>query len=362
MNRGRLLLLPFSLIYFFITGIRNLLYTFHIFSSKKFPVPVISVGNITVGGTGKTPHTELLVEILKDEFFLAILSRGYKRKSKGFVLAGKKVRPEMLGDESYQISQHYKNIAVAVCENRVKGINTILKIKRNTQVIILDDSYQHRRVQPGMSILLVDYNRPIFKDFLLPAGNLRESWLGKYRADIIIITKTPEQIDASTTKYWSSKLQVAPHQQLFFTHFSYGEPVSVFRRKIIRLTTSELISMDYKLLVVTGIAYPKPLMDYLNSKGLSSELLAFPDHHEFSKKDIRSIREKFNSIDSINKIILTTEKDSVRFHQLHNLPEEIVSSLFYIPVHVEFSDGKRKDFETMIKDYVQRELSLKKSD
>jgi tetraacyldisaccharide 4'-kinase len=349
-SKLRLFLLPLSFVYFMVTGVRNILFYLKVLPSHLFPLPILSVGNITVGGTGKTPHTELLIEMLKNKYEVAVLSRGYKRKSKGFILADIESTTELLGDEPFLIYKKH-DVTVCVCEDRVLGVKELLKAKNEIQIILLDDAFQHRYLKPGLSILLIDFNRPVFSDFLLPAGNLRESALGINRADIVIITKAPKQINFETKKYWQSKLKLEGHQKLYFTHFNYGELHPVFHGQ--NTSLNALREKNIELLVVTGIAQPKPLVDFLQGLGFSCELLPFSDHHDFSSIDLLRINDRFKKMDGQNKLIITTEKDSVRFLQLSSFPEDIKDKLFYLPVRVEFSDGLGEEFSQTIHDFIQ---------
>lgn len=354
----RKLLLPVSLLYGMVIAIRHKLFDWKIFSSTSFNIPVICVGNLTVGGTGKTPHIEYLIELLKDNVSIAMLSRGYKRKTKGYLLASKKTSPEEIGDEPFQIYRKYSDIRVAVCEKRVQGIYNLLDDKKKIQTILLDDAFQHRHVEPGMNILLIDYNRPIFNDRLLPAGNLRDLKSQMKRADIVIVSKTPKDITGIDKRLWIKQLNLYPYQKLFFSTIKYKNVVSVFNKKDPEFNLSKIKTDHGKVLLLTGIASPKPLEDYILSKGLELEKMAFPDHHNFSPNDIKSIKEKFDSIAGKKKIILTTEKDAVRLKQLKNFPKSLKDKIYYLPIKIEFLDKGNKDFDKIISNYVRKNKKI----
>ncbi|APG65007.1 tetraacyldisaccharide 4'-kinase [Tenacibaculum todarodis] len=302
----RFLLFPIAVIYDLITSIRNFLFDKGIFKSTTFNIPVIAVGNLSVGGTGKTPQIEYLIRLLKDKNKIAVLSRGYKRKSTGFLLLNKDHSAEDVGDEPLQYFKKFNNIRVAVDADRTNGIIQLLKGENPPEIVLLDDAYQHRKVKASLYILLTKYNDLFTDDFLLPTGNLRESRSGAKRANIIVVTKCPADLSIEEQQKIRSKINVEKHQQLFFTSISYDENIS----------GSESISVNdlktYEVVLVTGIANPKPLTTYLANKNVNYTHLNFPDHHAFSTKDIVGIQNTFNAISSDKKIILTTEKDYVR--------------------------------------------------
>ncbi len=351
------LLFIFSLIYGIIIYIRNFLFDKNILKSKEFSLPIISVGNIAVGGTGKTPHIEYLINLLKDEFNIATLSRGYKRKTKGYLLANNNSTTQDIGDEPRQIKQKYKNqIEVIVDENRIRGIKKILIDKPKINAILLDDAFQHRKVKPNISILLIDYSHPLKKDFLLPLGNLREHSSEKCRADIIIITKCPKNIEPIKKRIIYKEIKPFPYQKLFFTSFTYEDFTPVFQ-DIEKNIVSKKNQNNNKLsiLLVTGIANPKPLINHVK-ENISSDItiLKFPDHHNFNFKDIEKIEKTYNKIVSKNKIILTTEKDAMRLQNFSNIAELLKQNFYYLPIKVIFIDKKNHDFNNQIIDYVRK--------
>ncbi|MBN2484621.1 MAG: tetraacyldisaccharide 4'-kinase [Bacteroidales bacterium] len=352
MNYFRLFLVPFSLLYGIAVAVRNRLFDHGILKSKKFDVPIISVGNITVGGTGKTPHIEYLAQLLQKKFRVGVVSRGYKRKTKGFVLAGKKSTPSDIGDEPFQVYKKFDKIALAVSENRVEGISKLLKKKKKTRAVLLDDAFQHRYVLPGLSIVLIDYNRPVFSDFLLPAGNLREGISALKRAQVVIVTKSPKTLTSNDTGFWQKRLRLLPSQHLFFSTMEYGSLEPVFGKKHLYKNPGQLKRHNVQVLLVTGIANPRPIEGYLSGFGIGCQLVRFPDHHNFTRADIDKIRKQFSGLKAEQKIILTTEKDAVRMIHLQGFPKKIKPFCYYLPVKVKFANDTAEQFNRLILDYV----------
>lgn len=350
-----ILLWPFSLIYGLITGIRNFLYNSGLLKSYESDVPVICVGNLTAGGTGKTPHTEYLAALLQKEFNVAILSRGYKRRSRGFRFADSSCTSNDIGDEPLQIARKFPGITVAVDGNRVRGISTILAEKPSTGVIILDDGYQHRRVKPGFSILLTSYDRLMIYDHLLPYGNLRESARNMNRADIILVTKCPPGLSPVQRRIIVKDINKWPYQNLYFTTVVYGKPVRVFDAEgtesdIPDKTDPEKVS----ILLVTGIADPRPLAKHLEDKTGELVHLSFSDHHAFTPADIMNIQKAWQALKGEERYIITTEKDAVRLREFTNIADEIRSSLYYLPIEIDFLNDDREEFNNLITDYVRK--------
>jgi len=315
---------------------------------------VISVGNITVGGTGKTPFVEYLVRILSQNYRVAVLSRGYKRTTKGFRFVDGNTAPCEVGDEPYQIKRKFHDIVVAVDADRVRGIAQIRKTYPDTQVILLDDAFQYRRIKPNLSILLADYNRPLYYDSMLPGGRLREWTCFAKHADFMMITKSPNRITTDRKQTIEQHYaRIFPHR-LFFTTIGYDEPLPLFHNgKTISSGDLKL----YDVLLVTGIAIPKPIEVYISQHAASVQTVTFPDHHTFSEKDIALIAGKWNSILSLNKILLTTEKDSVRLQQM-KIPEGIAKCAYYIPVEVGFTGDEKKRFEQELEKKVKNYNSI----
>lgn len=330
------------------------MYDTHIKKQHEFNVPIISVGNLTVGGTGKTPHAEYLIKLLKSQFNIAFLSRGYKRKTKGFVLATSKSTLEEIGDEPVQIKQKFPEIPVAVCEKRVKGINKLLNDEKlDIDAIILDDAFQHRSVKANINILLVDYTQQIFNDHLLPVGRLRESTKAKYRANFIIFTKCPSTLQPIEQRIIKNKLDIRPYQNLFFTSIVYGEITPA--EKGLSLFDDNM--RNYSVILVTGIGNPQPLIDHLEKQVGNIIHRKFPDHYDFKESDMEKINDEFNQIESRHKMIITTEKDMVRLRSVKNQPENFFRKLYYIPIEIKFLDRTKDSFNKRILNYVTENKS-----
>lgn len=334
----RKILFPFSILYGLITSIRNLLFDKGILKSYSFDIPIIAVGNLSVGGTGKTPQIEYLIRLLSPNYKMATLSRGYKRKSEGFVLANSTSTAEILGDEPFQIYQKFPEIKVAVDANRKNGIEQLLSLKDKPDVILLDDAFQHRKVKAGFYILLTAYDDLFCDDYILPTGNLRESRKGANRADVIIITKCPKDLSEIAQENIRRKLRFFLRQndnveRLFFSYIDYDDKVynELESKKV------EEIKHEAKLLLA-GIAKPEPFFRYLQSE--KDETLVYPDHHFFTEKDLKEIQSKAN-----NKLIITTEKDYVR------LKNSDLKSLFCLPIKSSFV-ANSDNFDKNITNYV----------
>lgn len=344
----RLFLLPFCLIYGFVVGVRNMLFNVHILSSKRFDTPVIAIGNLTVGGTGKTPHTEYIVAELSKRYRMATLSRGYKRKSSGFVLVSESSTADEVGDEPLQIKRKFPDVTVACDANRVRGIEQLKQMPENRpEVIVLDDAFQHRYVRPDKTILLMDYSRPIYEDCLLPLGRLREPAKASKRADYIVVTKCPKEISPIEQRIIFQHLDIKPYQQLFFSYMSYDTP-----KKLNGEHDKDLLTQNPAVVCVTGIANPKPYHDYLEKRVGKLEILEFPDHHHFSTRDIRKIESRFLAMESENKCILTTEKDAMRMKDMEFIPE-VMEHIYYIPIVPKFIHADNQ-LITTLDDYIKR--------
>ncbi|WP_433779153.1 tetraacyldisaccharide 4'-kinase [Flavobacterium anhuiense] len=338
MNLLRKLLFPFAILYGFITSIRNFLFDKGILKSTSFDLPVIAVGNLSVGGTGKTPQIEYLIRLLSDKYKIATLSRGYKRKSEGFVLADENSNAEILGDEPFQFHQKFPNVMVAVDANRTNGIQQLLSKDEKPEIILLDDAYQHRKVKAGFYILLTSYGDLYTDDFMLPTGNLRESRSGAARANIVVVTKCPKILTEEEQTKIRLKLKLNAAQQVFFTFIDYDMVIFGKNEKI---AVNEIKS-ESKLLLA-GIAKPKPFFDCLKNE--SDECLTFPDHHHFSDADLDAIRNKANG-----RKIITTEKDYVRLKD-----SELIDQLYYLPIKSSFINHQQ-DFDATILEYVKENL------
>lgn len=353
-NRS-IFLYPFSLIYGIITGIRNFLYNSDILKSVEFQLPVICVGNITVGGTGKTPHTEYIADLLRSSFKVATLSRGYKRKSKGFRIADKGSSVSEIGDEPMQIFQKLPDVLVTVDRNRVNGVKNILNSNPETEVIILDDAFQHRSITPGFTILLSDFERLIIRDHMLPYGNLRESIGNMRRADIILITKSPEDISPIQRRIIVKEVNKAPYQNLYFTTFIYKPAIPVFTDEQEK-TPEKLLSgkEGNGIVLVTGIANPQPFREYLENNFEEIIHLSFPDHYTFREKDFEEIQHSVNNLKTAHKYVITTEKDAVRLREFVNIAQSFKKLFYYIPVGVHFLNNDKEEFDNLIIDYVRK--------
>jgi tetraacyldisaccharide 4'-kinase len=346
----KLFLAPFAVIYGAVIYIRNLLFDIGILPSQSFSAPIVCIGNLTVGGTGKTPHTEYLIKLLSQDYQVATLSRGYKRKSKGFILANCNSTSLDIGDEPLQMSLKFSEVTVAVDEKRVRGISQLLACKPNTEIILLDDAFQHRYVKPGLSVLLTSHNNLIYKDFFLPFGSLRDSFAQRKRANIIIITKCPNDLTLTEQNSIIQRLKVKDYQSVFFTTYTYGDIKSIFTDDTLVPSSSNQLPV----MAMAGIADPKPFFSQLQNKYNVCERIEFPDHFNFTEKKIRTIFEKFSKAKGNPIAIVTTEKDAARVRGIKNLPKEIKDIFFYIPIEVEFLNGKAKDFNDKIHEYVRK--------
>ena len=343
---------PLSWLYGLGVGFRNFLFETGILKSQTYATPVISVGNITVGGTGKTPHVEYLIRLLKDKTNLAVLSRGYKRKSSGFVLADNNTTIYDIGDEPFQMKQKFPDIIVAVDKKRTRGISRLIKGEagKDIDVILLDDAFQHRYVTPGINILLVDYHRLIIYDELLPSGRLREGAGSKNRADIVIITKCPVNMKPMEFRVLTKAMALYPYQQLYFSTYTYEG----LERLDGQECTGGLESLaDKHVLLVTGIASPEQMKLDLQSYAKDIRPLAFADHHQFKEKDIRLINETFSELPS-PKCIITTEKDAVRLRTIEGLSDEVLQHFYVLPIRIKLMLDQEKSFNKHIIDYVRK--------
>lgn len=346
----KILLLPFSLLYGLITGIRNRFYDWHIFKSTKFDVHTIGVGNLAVGGAGKTPHVEYLVRLLKLEGVrMATLSRGYKRKTRGFILADDASTAEDIGDEPLLYKFKY-NIPVAVDARRVSGIKKLLASDVKPSVILLDDVFQHRSLTCGLNICVSDYSKPFFKDTLLPAGTLRESPKGIQRADVIIISKTPERTSAVEIRNFIKDINPRAHQKVFFSYLKYGELYSVNDSAVTIDTLKELYR--FRVIAFTGIANAAPLINYLKEYAAEVKHLPFADHEDFSPKILEDIERFYRGVEGGNKILVTTEKDLMRLRNNNVWDIAQRMNIFILPVEVSFRD-KEEEFNNLILKYVR---------
>jgi tetraacyldisaccharide 4'-kinase len=340
MSVFRKILYPFSLLYGVITSARNYLFNIHVLKSTKFETPTIVVGNLSVGGTGKTPQIEYLIRLLQNDYKVAVLSRGYKRKSKGFLIADENATAETIGDEPFQYYQKFNDIIICVDADRTNGIKQLNSLKNPPDIILLDDAFQHRKVEGGFNILLTSFNDLYVDDVLLPTGNLREKVSGASRANIIIVTKCPSTLSQKGQFELTKKLNTTLYQTVFFTTIEYNEELKgAFTINLSDLRNSEV-------LLITGIANPTPLLNYLKKKHLKFQHLKYPDHYSFNKTDIQEINNKRASLKSKNSIVLTTEKDYVRIF-------DKIKNLHFISIKTKFINQKI-DFDNLIKKYVEQ--------
>ena len=340
----RILLLPFSLLYGLIIIIRNFLYNTKILRSARFNLPVICVGNLALGGTGKSPMVEYLIELLHDKFKIATISRGYKRKTKGYALANENSTALEIGDEPMQFHVKFPDVPVAVGEERVVAIPQLLHDKPDTEAIVLDDAFQHRAIKAGLNILLTECNDLFTHDFFFPTGNLRDQKASAKRAEIIIVTKCKPGINSDEREKIIRQLNLNNEQRIFFTKIAYGTPYHIMDH------TKKTISLNDEILLVYGIANPRPLKQYISEKAAAYEEESFNDHHIFSIDDLREMSKKFESFKTSNKFILTTEKDAVRLlkfkEQLKSMP------LFVLPVRHEFLFDEADVFNQAVIDFI----------
>lgn len=344
-------LLPLSWIYGGMVRFRNWLFDIGLKKSQSFSIPIISVGNITVGGSGKTPHVEYLIRLLHDKVKIAVLSRGYKRKTSGYVLADKDTTMSEIGDEPFQMHSKFDDIYVAVDAKRVRGIEKLQNEEptKDVDVVLLDDAFQHRYVKPGINILLVDYHRLIIYDKMLPAGRLREPLSGKSRADIVIITKCPKDLKPMEFRVLTKAMDLYPFQKLYFTCINYDTPKGVFEDQ--QIAKEEL--KNYHALLVTGIASPKQMEHDLKPMVKSMQSLSFGDHHRFKNKDITRINEAFEQMPE-PRLIITTEKDAVRLKETEGLYEIVKKSIYELPIKVSFMLEQEDNFNDKIISYVRK--------
>lgn len=349
------MLLPFAWIYGFITGGRNWLYDKEILSSKQFEIPIIGIGNLSVGGTGKTPMAEYILQILMENGYRpALLSRGYKRKSKGFQIVKPFSLAEDVGDEPFQVKRKFPELLVVVCEDRVEGVNRIRSQFPEVDVIVLDDCLQHRNLKPGFNILLTDFNKPYFEDHLLPAGRLRESHEGRKRADIIVVTKCKPKLTEAEKLDLRTKLKASDTQEVFFSSIDYLRVQKVATQEEGDLSFPANSLRGYKILLFVGIANPTPLINFLKELSIEVILVNFSDHYHLKNEDIKKIEFEFNKIASYNKLVLTTEKDwrrmegSAEGKQLMKLP------LYFLPISIKWEKEEKLSFDEKILTYVRK--------
>ncbi|MEE4115814.1 MAG: tetraacyldisaccharide 4'-kinase [Marinilabiliaceae bacterium] len=348
------LLFPLTLLYGFVIRIRNFMYDTGLFKVHKLNFPVISVGNLAVGGTGKTPHIEYLAELLKKEFKVAVLSRGYKRKTRGFIIAGDNPTAALIGDEAAQVKKKFPGLIVAVDANRLNGINRLRSEYPDLDVILLDDAYQHRKINAGINILLTAYPNPFTKDFLMPSGRLREHRKNMRRADIILVSRSPLQLSAIDRRVMVSNIKLKSYQNLYFTSVLYKEPIP-FNQDIDRpLCLSEIAKSNRSILLISGIADPGPLYSYLSIYSKNIVHLSFRDHHFFTAKDLEKIIKAYSGLPEDSRCVITTEKDAERLKEIDNIASYFDRNLYILPIGLSFLNDDTKEFNNLITSYVRK--------
>lgn len=340
---------PFAFLFGLTVSLRNWLYKKQILKGYAFDLPTIGVGNLSVGGSGKSPLTLYLIKLLKEDFKIATLSRGYKRKTKGLVLANQNSTAFEVGDEPLMFKKKHPNITVAVRESRAEGIPELLMKRTNIEAILLDDVFQHLSLQVALNLLLTTYQKPFYNDYLIPVGNLREFKSGYKRADAIIITKCPIGLTKTEKENIIQNIKPLEHQKIFFSHLDYGYPY------FINMPTQTIsLNLQQHVLLLCGIANPQPLEDYVLNKVAAVYRQYYPDHHYFNHQDLANIVSSFNNIEAENKIIITTEKDVMRlalhpkWFQKHKLP------VYVIPVEMAFDAKTKTHFDDYIINFVNK--------
>ena len=341
----RYLLFPFSLIYGAAVWLRNKLFDYNILKSSSFNFPLICVGNLAAGGTGKTPMVEYLVKFLKKDHRTATLSRGYKRKTTGFAIADENTTALEIGDEPMQFHQKFPDAVVAVGEERLVAIPQLLHERPGTQVIILDDAFQHRQVRAGLNIILTDYSDLYTRDLMLPAGNLRDVRSSNRRADIIIVTKCPADLSETEKSAIVSEIDPAANQTVYFTTIVYDNPYQLFSKEELNITH------DYSVLLVCGIANPTPLKKQLTDSVHTYDMLRYTDHHIFHSNDLRDIKQQFEKMKGEKKIVLTTEKDAVRLEKFVNELRDF--PIYVIPIKHAFLFAEENKFRSAITAFIK---------
>ena len=349
----RFLLFPFAVLYRVITGLRNVAFNRGWLKSTAFEVPVICVGNLSVGGTGKSPHIEYLARLLKGEHRVATLSRGYGRSTSGFLLVREDSEAQAVGDEPLQFKAKFPELTVAVDEQRVRGIHTLLQSEQPPSVVLLDDAFQHRKAKAGFNVLLTTFQAPYYRDYLLPTGNLREGRSGARRAHCIVVTKCPPSLTEAEQK--RIRAAIAPHtgQEVYFSSYAYANPVGI-NSSSPRMDLEGLKAGNYSVVLLTGIAQAGPLVETLKQYSAHFEHLKYPDHHAYTVADLQKLRKIFDNIAGHQKVVITTEKDAMRLREpslassLSDLP------VYALPIAVEFHSNGQQAFNAQILAYAAR--------
>ena len=341
----RFVLFPLSILYGGILWIRNKLFDRGLLKSVSFNFPIICVGNLSVGGTGKTPMVEYLIRLLKDDYKVATMSRGYKRKTKGFAVANENTTALDIGDEPMQFYKKFPDIAVSVAEERLVSIPQLLHDKPDTNIIILDDAFQHRQVKAGLNILLTEYRDLFTRDFILPAGNLRDVRNSYKRAEVIIVTKCKSHLTEEEKDKIIKEINPLPTQKIFFTKIEYGSPYHLFNKE------EKFLTPDTNILLICGIANPKPIKEILSTYSATYDMMRYNDHHIFDISDLKEIKNEFENIQAENKIILTTEKDGVRLAKFENDLKDL--PVYVFPIRHKFLFGEENVFNSIVLEFLK---------
>jgi tetraacyldisaccharide 4'-kinase len=338
---------PFTVLYGIGVMIINYLYKWNIIKSVRFDLPIITVGNLSVGGTGKTPHVEYLIQLLRPYMNVATLSRGYKRKTKGYIAVAPASNAALVGDEPLQFKRKFRDVFVAVAESRTMAVSQIMMDAPGTQVILLDDGYQHRALETSHKILLTAFDDPFFEDFLLPGGTLREWKAGKERADIIIVTKCPVDLSEADKTAFIRKMKPFPHQKVFFSYYKYGLPYAFLNPEI-------GVNLDETLdaILISGLASSDYLVKHLDKTVNFARILDFPDHHFFKEADLINLKKQYDELKATQKVILTTEKDAVRLELHRDYIIENQLPIFVLPIQVDFLFGEKTIFDETMKEFL----------
>jgi tetraacyldisaccharide 4'-kinase len=343
-------LYPFAIIYGAVVWLRNRLYDTGFFSSIEFSVPVIAVGNLSVGGTGKTPHVEYLIRMLQYQYTVATMSRGYKRHTQGFLIADNQTNALRIGDEPMQYHMKYPDLVVSVAEERITGIPALLQRRPDVDVVLLDDAYQHRSVKAGINMLITDYSRPFYKDFVLPFGRLRERRSAYKRAHVIIVSKCPLDMDATKAREIEAQIKPSANQQVFFSGIRYDVPYHFISREPQSLQGKNVV-------LVCCIARPEPLVDYLKQQANDVHVISYPDHHYFGSKDLEEIQGAYDNWNVSDKVIVTTEKDAARL-QLHmDKIKNWHAPVIVLPITVSLLFNRENDLQQLVLSYVEKTIT-----
>ena len=341
-----LISVPLSWLYGMVVHIRHKLFDLKILRSEEFDIPVVCIGNLTVGGTGKTPVAELFIERFSEHYRVGVLSRGYRRKTKGFVLSTPTSSARTIGDEPRQMKLKYPSVPVAVCEKRAEGIRLLRKAHPEIELIILDDAFQHRYVEPWVNILLMDYNNPVYRDRLLPWGRLRDTRNQIHRANFVLVTKCPDDLNPLDMRIVINSLGLFPYQSLYFTRMRQGEITPLFADRAVGK-----VREGDPVIAMSGIANPVPLLENLRKRFDVVAELTFDDHHTYRLSDMRRLEALFAAYP--DAVVLTTEKDAVKLTNRKKVPEAVQQRLYYVPIHVSFVADSESEFLRQLELYVR---------